>query len=120
MNLLRVAVLCLSVAVLPAVAGAQAVNFSEPAEAAVSDAAAQALPGPRIENERLGVAPAVSAAERADAAGAAQPRMGEPMAMMIVGGAALVAGLIIGGGPGTVLALGGAVIGLVGLYQYLR
>jgi hypothetical protein len=39
---------------------------------------------------------------------------------MIVGGAALVTGLVIGGDAGTILALGGAVVGLIGLYHYLR
>lgn len=41
-------------------------------------------------------------------------------ALMIVGGAAFIAGLIIGGGAGTAVAIGGAVIGLYGLYMYLQ
>jgi hypothetical protein len=41
-------------------------------------------------------------------------------AMMIVGGVALVVGAIIGGDPGTIVMVGGAVVGLVGLYDYLR
>jgi hypothetical protein len=41
-------------------------------------------------------------------------------ALMIVGGAAFIAGLIIGGGAGTAIAIGGAVIGLYGLYLYLQ
>jgi hypothetical protein len=77
--------------------------------------------GPRAEAARLGVAPAAVAAEDA-AAGLEQRRrgLGEPMALMIVGGAALLAGLIIGDDAGTVVAIGGAIIGLYGLYQYLR
>ncbi|NUO94229.1 MAG: hypothetical protein HOQ14_07085, partial [Gemmatimonadaceae bacterium] len=53
---------------------------------------------------------------------AAAPRggYGQPVALMVVGGAALVVGLIIGGGAGTAIAVGGAVAGLVGLYQYLQ
>ena len=39
---------------------------------------------------------------------------------MIVGGAAIVIGLLVGGDGGGLLAFGGAVAGLVGLYQYLR
>jgi hypothetical protein len=39
--------------------------------------------------------------------------------LMIVGGAALLAGLIIGDDAGTVIAVGGAVVGLYGLYLYL-
>lgn len=41
-------------------------------------------------------------------------------ALMIVGGAAVLVGLVIGGGAGGAIAVGGAVIGLVGLYQYLQ
>ena len=65
-----------------------------------------------------------SAQEQAALAGqAAAPRrqnVGQPMALMIVGGAALVTGLIIGGDVGTLFAVGGAAVGLYGLYQYLR
>ena len=40
--------------------------------------------------------------------------------MMIVGVAGLIAGALIGDTPGTVIMVGGAVIGLVGLYDYLQ
>ena len=46
--------------------------------------------------------------------------LGQPMAMMVVGGAALLVGAIIGDTPGTIFMIGGAVIGLVGLYEYLQ
>jgi hypothetical protein len=42
------------------------------------------------------------------------------VAMMGVGAAAVVVGLIIGGDNGTIIATVGGVIGLVGLYRYLR
>ena len=41
------------------------------------------------------------------------------VAMMIVGGAALVVGAVIGGDAGTIVMLGGAGIGLYGLYLFL-
>lgn len=41
-------------------------------------------------------------------------------ALMIVGGAAILVGLVIGGSAGGAIAVGGAVVGLVGLYQYLQ
>ena len=41
-------------------------------------------------------------------------------ALMIVGGAAILVGLVIGGGAGAAIAVAGAVAGLVGLYQYLQ
>jgi len=39
---------------------------------------------------------------------------------MIVGGAALIAGLLIGGGAGAAIAVGGAILGLYGLWMYVR
>src|SRR5919112_1938286 len=45
---------------------------------------------------------------------------GQPIALMVVGGAALLTGLIIGDDAGTVIAVSGAVVGLYGLYQYLQ
>lgn len=44
---------------------------------------------------------------------------GEGIALMAVGGAGLVAGLLIGGNAGTAVAIGGLAVGLVGLYQYV-
>ncbi len=46
--------------------------------------------------------------------------MGQAKAMMIVGVAGLLAGAVIGGTPGTIIMIGGAVVGLVGLYEYLE
>ena len=45
---------------------------------------------------------------------------GQAGALMIAGGAAVVVGLVIGGDPGTLIAVGGAVVGLYGLYMYLK
>ena len=41
------------------------------------------------------------------------------VAMMVVGGAALLVGAIIGNDAGTIVMLGGAGIGLYGLYLFL-
>jgi len=76
--------------------------------------------GPRMDAARLGVEPVEVNAEAASAAEMAQARVGQSMALMIVGGAALVTGLVIGGDAGTILALGGAVVGLIGLYHFLK
>ena len=48
-----------------------------------------------------------------------RPSRGSGVGLMILGGAALVTGLIIGDDAGTVIAVGGALIGLYGLYVYL-
>jgi hypothetical protein len=79
--------------------------------------------GPTLDGARAAaVAPAHTQQQDA-AAGAMQQQsknLGKPLALMVVGGAALVAGLLIGDTEGTLLAFGGAIVGLVGLYQYLR
>jgi hypothetical protein len=54
------------------------------------------------------------------AAPARRAGYGQPVALMVVGGAAHLTGLIIGDSAGTAIAVGGAVVGLVGLYQYLQ
>jgi hypothetical protein len=46
--------------------------------------------------------------------------LGQSQALMVVGGAAIIVGAIIGDDPGTVIMVGGAIIGLYGLYQYLQ
>ncbi len=50
------------------------------------------------------------------------PAMGrrQSVALMVVGGAGLVVGSLINGDTGTIIMVGGAVVGLFGLFQYLR
>jgi hypothetical protein len=40
--------------------------------------------------------------------------------MMLVGGAGLLVGSLVGGNAGTVLMVGGGVVGLLGLWNYLK
>jgi len=47
-------------------------------------------------------------------------RVGRSPAMMIVGGAALLVGAVVGGKSGTIIMITGGVIGLVGLWNYLK
>ena len=59
----------------------------------------------------------------ADASLAASPErknLGQPRALMIVGAAAFVAGAIIEGDAGRILMVSGAVVGIYGLYEYLK
>ncbi|MGE0158535.1 MAG: hypothetical protein AB7T31_03930 [Gemmatimonadales bacterium] len=46
-------------------------------------------------------------------------RTSTDVALMIVGGAALILGSVIGDDAGAMMMVGGGVVGLVGLYQYL-
>jgi hypothetical protein len=50
----------------------------------------------------------------------ARARVSTNVAMMGVGGAVLIVGLIMGGEDGATLATAGSVVGLVGLYRYLH
>lgn len=99
-----------------------------PAPAPVPSAAAPAAPshaapapaaGPTVEAAAVGARQLVSSSRESNAA-APRGGRGQPVALIVVGGAAILAGLIIGGGAGYAIAVGGAVIGLVGLYQYLQ
>ena len=45
---------------------------------------------------------------------------GQDVAMMGVGAAAIAVGLIVGGKGGSIIALSGGVVGLVGLFRYMR
>ena len=85
--------------------------------AAAQPAAAQAPPaGPTMDAASV----AVRHAPAADVAAAPRGGYGQPVALMVVGGAAVLVGLIIGNDVGTVIAVGGAIAGLYGLYQYLQ
>lgn len=75
--------------------------------------------GPTAEAARAGVTQQTTG-ELRPAAQARRAGFGQPVALMVVGGAALLTGLIIGGDAGTVIAVGGALVGLYGLYQYLQ
>jgi hypothetical protein len=48
-----------------------------------------------------------------------RPARGSGVGLMILGGAALITGAIIGDTPGTIIMVGGAIVGLYGLYVYL-
>lgn len=89
-----------------------------PAPAPTSDVAvgptlASAATAPRF------TLPASAAPAALTPAPARRP-FGFPQTLMIVGGATLLTGAIIGDDAGTVLMVGGAVVGLYGLYLYLR
>lgn len=51
---------------------------------------------------------------------ATRANLGQDRALMVVGAAALITGAIIGGDSGRIIMVGGAVVGLYGLYQYLQ
>lgn len=73
--------------------------------------------GPTIQTAAVGVRANASAAPVAPRA---PEQVGHNPAMMIVGGAALIVGAVVGGQAGTIVMIVGGVIGLVGLWNYLQ
>lgn len=81
---------------------------------------ASAPAGPILSEASIAVRRApVTAAAPAAAAAAGRSR-DSGTALMIVGGAAVLTGIVIGNGAGYAISVVGAVIGLYGLYQYLQ
>jgi hypothetical protein len=113
-----------SAAVLPMSVGAQQTPAANSdvavAEALISAAPVAAVPsaGPRLQ------ATSFTYVASADRTGVSAPQdhinAGPNVAMMAVGGAGLVVGLLIGGDSGVLIASTGGVIGLIGLFRYLR
>jgi hypothetical protein len=106
-----------SITASPRLAHAQAASFAPAAASApaTAPAATPAPAGPTFEAAQVGVRHMATAPAPARRAG-----FGQGQALMIVGGAAVLVGLLIGGGAGSAIAVGGAIIGLVGLYEYLQ
>ena len=100
-----------------AVARPAAAQSLAPATSAVVTPVAEPTPGPTLAAASVAVRHAESPVTSAPAR---RGGYGQPVALMVVGGAALLTGLIIGNDAGTAIAVGGAVVGLVGLYQYLQ
>ena len=116
---------------LPAALLAQERAIAEPAAPAVvappavpvaSATTSEAVPaaGPRV--SRAGIDKPVAA----NPLGAAEPQegahvgAGTNLALMGVGVVGVIVGLVIGGDGGTVVAAGSAVVGLIGLYRWLK
>jgi hypothetical protein len=88
-----------------------------PADSAVTSARPA---GPAADAARVAVTAPTSHELKVSAAAQRRAGLGQPVALMVVGGAALLTGLIIGDDAGTVIAVGGALVGLYGLYEYLQ
>jgi hypothetical protein len=74
--------------------------------------------GPSVASARV-ASHAISSARSAPPVIQNRPTQRRSVALMIVGGAALVVGAVIGDDAGTIVMLGGAGIGLYGLYMFL-
>jgi hypothetical protein len=90
--------------------------------AQAASVAANPAPGPRYENQRAGfTAQDQSTAELRMSAAAKGPFGSKKNGRiaMIVGGAAIIGGLLVDDDAGNVIAVSGLVIGLLGLWTYL-
>jgi hypothetical protein len=105
----------------PRISRAQGMTTSEPSAVPVVTASVAAPSGPTLDATTIGIHHSADEAvtSRADV-GAAVRHGNQPTALMIVGGAAFLAGAIIGGDAGTIIMVGGAAVGLYGLYLYLQ
>lgn len=93
------------------IAGAQT-----PAPKAVQQSA-----GPTVSANQAGIrAPASARTVNASAARDAHMGAGQNVALMVVGGAALIIGAVIGGTAGILIAVAGAAVGLYGLYNFIQ
>jgi hypothetical protein len=117
--------LAVAVALAPAALAAQ--SFSGPATLVpaspapvVATAPATAPSTVRPDVAGISVKADANAPLVVNTAAAAGLHQGEGVALMAVGGAGLVAGLLIGDSAGTAVAIGGLAVGLVGLYEYVR
>lgn len=91
-------------------------NFSAPVALASPD---MSTSGAALTGLRAGVHTRETARAGITAA-PANANLGQARALMVVGVGGLIAGAIIGGTPGTIIMVGGAVVGLIGLYDYLQ
>ena len=74
--------------------------------------------GPTIAALTVGVRNVVPATTQTPQRGSAG--LGQNEALMIVGGAAILVGAVVGGDAGDIFMIGGAIVGLYGLYKYLQ
>lgn len=106
----------------PSISSAQDIATNDQAPSAlVVTASVDAPAGPTLEGATVGIRHQVDQATTTPTNVAPAVRHGDQAtALMIVGGAAFVAGALINDNAGTVIMVGGAAVGLYGLYLYLQ
>jgi hypothetical protein len=87
-------------------------------QVATSEPATPQVAGPTLDGATAGFHRTAQVARGPVTVAAA--RANNSTALMIVGGAAFLAGAIISGDAGTIIMVGGAAVGLYGLYLYLQ
>lgn len=101
------------------VAAAAAFMLSAPGAGAQAVAPAAPVPGgPTMLSASL--APRLDLRNETTGATSARYTLDNGSKLMIIGGVALLTGAIIGDTPGTIIMVGGAAVGLYGLYVHLN
>lgn len=122
---MRALILCLGTMVfVPMTVDAQAMR-GEPVAGSSAQRGAQSIhaaSGPTIEAAAIGIrlAPSSVAAVSTESKARRRSADSHDVALIVVGVGAMVAGGVIGGTAGTIFLVGGAVIGLYGLFNLLQ
>ena len=121
-RLAPLALLACAALALPSVSRAQSLSPDQPSAPTVVTASVNApVAGPTLDGATVGIKHNDAQATTTPTNATPAARRGDqPTALMIVGGAAFLAGAIIGGDAGTIIMVGGAAVGLYGLYLYLQ
>jgi hypothetical protein len=111
-----------TVTVAPSFTPSFAPSFARPEAAVATEQNAVAAPvaGAPMAGLSAGVHARVTSRPGTAAAAADHAHLGQSRAMMAVGVAGLIVGAIIGGTPGNIIMIGGGLVGLLGLYDYLQ
>lgn len=111
-----------SVPSIPSIAAAQS-DSARVNEASTNERVAPASAGPRIDATAAAFRMTSVALADTSATAMLQRRsrdVSRPIAIMIVGGAAIVLGSVVGNDVGDLIVIGGVVAVLYGLYEYLK
>lgn len=121
-RLAPLALLTCAILALPSISRAQSLSTEPSSPATVVTASVQApTAGPTLDGATVGIRHSVDQSATTPTNATPAVRHGDQStALMIVGGAAFLAGAIIGGDAGTIIMVGGAAVGLYGLYLYLQ
>ena len=76
--------------------------------------------GPTVAASKIGVSQVSRASTNPSAAYDKNLGAGRNVALIVVGGAALIIGAVIGGAAGILIAVAGAAVGLYGLYYFVQ
>ena len=112
-------------AAVPLAAQQTAPAASRPLAPALVSAPAPAVhpapaPGPMLEPSAVGFHARTTQPAPAPMAMPVNGENSQNVALMVVGGAGLIVGAVIGGRSGMIVMLGSGVIGLVGLFRYMQ